>query len=187
MKNENGKWIPETPEEQTMYDTIYNKGFAQAKKNEPAPTVPPVVEEPKTNSNIDVTAIQDIIKASMGEIIKPLQEQFSSLQSMSKQNLVEKVVNRQKTKLPEVYLSQLEGNTEAELKASYDTLTTKFQEDLKAIGLSTNFGSETPTSTPGGTTITDKPTVSFKAMSPQEKIELYKKDPKLYSKLSDEN
>lgn len=173
------KWIPETDEEQEFFEYAFNKGFKQAAKKVSEPSQS--VEEPKTNM-FDLEAIQNLIAQTVQANIAPVQEQLTKAQEMQKQALKEKVIARQQTKIPDMYLTLVSGETEQEIKASYDKAVETYQNELKAAGVVTSFGAPTP-----GQDHTPKATKSFKEMTNAEKIELAKSDPELFKRLKTEN
>lgn len=175
---EKQKWFPETAEDQQFFEYAYNKGFAQAAKktSEPVKTV----EEPKTNQ-VDLEAIQNLIAQAVQANIAPMQDEFKKATELQKQAIKEKVIARQQTKIPDMYLTLVSGETEQDIKASYDKAVETYQNELKAAGVVTSFGAPTP-----GQDNTPKATKSFKEMTIKEKVALCQSDPETYSRLKKE-
>lgn len=180
---EKQKWENLTEEEQKLADMMFNKGFSQAKK---APTAPsantaPAVEEPKTNTNIDLEAITQLIQSSVSQVIAPIQTEFTNIKTAQQETLKQSVIAKQTTKLPNTYLALVTGATEQEITASYQRVTEQYQNELKALGITSSFGAPTPNPTPTPTN-----QKKFSQMSPAEKIELCKSDPQLYTRLKNQ-
>lgn len=173
---EKKKWIPETDEDQQFFEYAYNKGFAQASKKQNAETDKNSSAEGQ--KTIDLGSIEAMINVALA----PITEQLARTEALNKQVMIDKVVSRQQTKIPETYMTYVSGDTEAEIKASYDKAVEKFQTDIKSIGVVTDFGAPTPK--PESTT---KITKKFSDMTQAEKIELCKNDPQEYSRLKKEN
>ncbi len=173
---EKQKWIPETAEDQQFFEYAYNKGFAQAAKKQN-------VETDKNSSaegqkTIDLDAIQQMINAALA----PMSEQLAKTEALNKQNMIDKVVSRQQKKIPETYMTYVNGDTEQEIKASYDKAYEIYQSELKATGVVTDFGAPTPNKENAHKVIK-----KFSDMTPSERIELCKNDPQEYSRLKKEN
>lgn len=166
------KWLPETEEEQEFFEYAFNKGFKQAAKK----AAEPVVEEPKTN--MDLTHIQEMMAQAVQQAIMPLQQELEATKKQTLEAKRTSFLSKQETKLPPVYQALVTGSTEEELSNSYTKVAEQFKADLKQSGITANFGAPTPSKQEN-----IKPTKSLKQMSPQEKIELCKKDPELYSLL----
>lgn len=177
------KWLPENEDEQKFFDYAFNKGFSQAKKNEPAPASakPNVVEEPKTNMNLE--AIQQMIMTSVSQVIAPIQNEFVSLKQTQQETLKQSVIAKQAIKLPQTYLSLIKGETEQDIIASYQQVAAQYQNELKALGITSSFGAPTPTHTNTSPASNKK----FNQMTNAEKIELCKTDPQLYARLKNQN
>lgn len=179
MKFEDGKYIPETEEEQKFFDYAFNKGVGQGKKTAPK------VEEPKTETlAFDPEAIAKMVADSVNAAVKPLYDGFNTIQATTKAQMKEKVIARQQTKLPKAYEALVDGDNEAEIKASFDKVVEQFKSEIKDAGVTFSFGAPTPGADAAGN---KKPAKSFKEMTPEEKIALYKEDPEMYSKLSSGN
>lgn len=183
------KWLPENEEEQKFFDYAFNKGYGQAKKSEPTPAAQPpkqaapnVVEEPKTN-NFNLEAIQQMIMTSVSQVIAPIQNEFVSLKTTQQEALKQAVIAKQATKLPQTYLSLIKGETEQDIAASYEQVATQYQNELKALGITSSFGAPTPTNTNPSPANNKK----FSQMTNAEKIELCKSDPQLYARLKNQN
>lgn len=167
------KWLPETEEEQEFFEYAFNKGYKQAAKKISEPVQ--AVEEPKT---MDLTHIQEMMAQAVQQAIMPLQQELEATKKQTLEAKRTSFLSKQETKLPPVYQSLVTGTTEEELKNSYAQVAEQFKADLKQSGITANFGAPTPSKQDN-----IKPTKSLKQMSPQEKIELCKKDPELYSLL----
>lgn len=170
---EKQKWLPENDDEQKFFDYAFNKGFSQAKKSEP----PKAVEEPKTNP-IDLEAIQQMIMTSVSQVVAPIQNEFTNIKMAQQETFKQSVIAKQTIKLPTTYLSLVKGETEQEINASYQQVAEQYQNELKALGMTSSFGAPTPNQTHSQTH-----QKSFSQMTPAEKIELCKTDPQLYSRL----
>lgn len=178
MKFEDNKYVPETAEEQQFFDYAFNKGVGQGKKNIVK------VEEPKPDVPMfDMEAIAKLVADSVAAGVKPLYDGFSTIQANTKAQTKEKVIARQTAKLPKAYQALVDGNTEAEIKVSFDTILEQYKSELKDAGVTLSFGAPTPGADGASK---DKPAKTFKTMTPAEKIELYKSDPDTYSKISQE-
>lgn len=183
------KWLPENDDEQKFFDYAFNKGFSQAKKSEPTPpaaqppkqVAPNVVEEPKTNLNLE--AIQQLIMTSVSSVIAPIQNEFVSLKTAQQETLKQSVIAKQAIKLPQTYLSLVTGNTEQDINTSYEQIATQYQNELKALGITSSFGAPTPSNTNPSPASNKK----FSQMTNAEKIELCKSDPQLYARLKNQN
>lgn len=175
---EKQKWLPENEDEQKFFDYAFNKGFSQAKKSEPA-APPKTVEEPKTN--IDLEAIQQLIMTSVSQVVAPIQNEFASIKQTQQEAFKQSIIAKQPIKLPNTYLALVNGATEQEITASYKQITEQYQNELKALGITSSFGAPTPNLTPNPTS-----QKKFSQMTPVEKIELCKSDPQLYTRLKNQ-
>lgn len=176
MKIEDGKWIPETEDEQKLFDYAFNKGVGQGKKTATKP------EEGKLETPaFDMESIVKMVTDSVGAAVKPLYDGFNTIQATTKAQMKDKVIGRQQTKLPKAYEALVDGNTEAEIKVSFDKVMEQYKTELKEAGLTFSFGAPTPGADGAGD---KKPAKAFNEMTPAEKIALYKEDPEMYSKIS---
>lgn len=178
-----GKYLPENEEEQKFFDYAFNKGVAQGKKTTP-PTQEPTKPEGAQNTTamFDPKLFAEVMKSAVAEAVKPMQDDFLHMKNSNKQQLIEKVIARQTTKLPKAYLAQVDGTNEAEVKASFDKVSELYKVELKEAGVTFDFGAPSPGADNTGDK--NKPAKGFKEMTPTEKISLYKENPDLYSKLA---
>lgn len=158
-----------TEEEQRLADTMFNKGFSQAAKK----SQPEVAQNTITPEQIETLLAQAVSKA-----ITPLQQELEITKKQSEEAKKTNFLAQQETKLPAVYAALVTGSNESEWQNSFKTVEEQFKQDLKATGITANFGAPTPNKSPE-----IKLTKNFKEMTPAEKIELCKKDPDLYSRL----